>query len=487
MNTALTAALAGALFHFLWEGAAFALLTGLALLVFRGPRARYAAACAALFAMPVAFGITVALLYSPKSLVASAIGLTHLGVAAVGAGSILAPGLPWYVRVEQWMRVFVPFWFAGIALLYLRSSMGWFTLRSLRSEAEPCGSSEWRERAASLARRLGVDRVVSLLESRNVDVPVVAGFLRPVILLPLGCLTNMPAEQIEPLLAHELAHIRRLDYLVNLAQKAIEGLLFYHPAVWWVSKVIRREREYCCDDLVLALGSEPRCYASALAGLEQSRTSLAPAANGGDLSARIRRILRVPSAEATPAPILAAILLAISGALVIAAAQQQDATQSAKAALQAELAAPWNKWLNEDVAYIITDAERRAFRALTTDGEREQFVEQFWLRRDPTPGTPENEFKEEHYRRIAYANGHFPGQTVAGWKTDRGRIYITFGPPDEIDSHPCTGANTAKEAWRYRLIEGIGENVMLDFEDPACTGEYRMTMDPNGVPVTRRL
>jgi GWxTD domain-containing protein len=330
-----------------------------------------------------------------------------------------------------------------------------------------------------------VRRVVRLLESRNVDVPVVAGFLRPAILLPLGCLTNMPADQIELVLAHELAHIRRLDYLVNLAQKAIEGLLFYHPAVWWISSVIRREREYCCDDVVLALGSEPRRYASALAGLEQSRTSLVPAANGGDLSTRIRRILRVPSKDATSAPILAAILLLISGAVVFAAVQQQDDSQKAKAALQAELAAPWDKWVKEDVAYIITDEERRAFRALTTDEEREQFVEQFWLRRDPTPGTPANEFKEEHYRRIGFANGRFTDQKVAGWKTDRGRIYITFGPPDEIDSHPCTGANTAKETWRYRFIEGIGNDVLIEFDDPACTGEYRMAPDPNGVAATR--
>ena len=481
MNTALTTALAAALFHFLWEGAALALLNGLALLLFRGPRARYAAACAALFAMPVAFAVTAALLYSPKPLAANAIRLTQFGGVAAGAGSILSSGLPWYVRIEQSMRVFLPFWFAGIALFYLRSAVGWFTVRSLRREAESCASSEWRERVASLTRRLRVDRVVNLLESRDVDVPVVAGFLRPAILLPLGCLASMPADQIELLLAHELAHIRRLDYLVNLAQKAIEGLLFYHPAVWWISSVIRREREYCCDDVVLALGSEPGRYASALAGLEQSRVSLAPAASGGDLPSRIRRILRAPSKDATSAPILAVILLVISGALVFAAVQQQDASQSAKAALQAELNAPWNKWLNEDVAYIITDAERRAFRALTTDAEREQFVEQFWLRRDPTPGTPENEFREEHFRRIAYVNTHFPGQTVAGWKTDRGRIYITFGPPDEIDSHPCTGANTAKETWRYRWIEGIGDNVMIDFEDPACTGEYRMTMDPANI------
>ncbi len=109
-----------------------------------------------------------------------------------------------------------------------------------------------------------------------------------------------------------------------------------------------------------------------------------------------------------------------------------------EAKLKKELETPYRKWLNEDVAYIITDEERAAFKRLQTDEEREQFIEQFWLRRDPTPDTVENEFKEEHYRRIAYANEHY-ASGIPGWKTDRGRIYITYGPPDEIESHPSGG------------------------------------------------
>jgi GWxTD domain-containing protein len=109
-----------------------------------------------------------------------------------------------------------------------------------------------------------------------------------------------------------------------------------------------------------------------------------------------------------------------------------------EAALRKELETPYKKWLNEDVAYIITDEERTAFKRLQTDEEREQFIEQFWLRRDPTPDTVENEFKEEHYRRIAYANDHY-ASGIPGWKTDRGRIYIMYGPPDENESHPSGG------------------------------------------------
>jgi GWxTD domain-containing protein len=162
-----------------------------------------------------------------------------------------------------------------------------------------------------------------------------------------------------------------------------------------------------------------------------------------------------------------------------------------EARLKKELETPWKKWLNEDVSYIITDEERKAFKQFATDEEREQFVEQFWLRRDPTPDTVENEFKEEHYRRIAYANEHY-ASGIPGWKADRGRIYITFGPPDEIDSHPSGGSYqrpTAEgggetstypfEDWRYRYIEGIGNDVNIEFVDPTMTGEYRMTMDPS--------
>ena len=159
--------------------------------------------------------------------------------------------------------------------------------------------------------------------------------------------------------------------------------------------------------------------------------------------------------------------------------------------LRKELETPYRKWLNEDVAYIISDEERTAFKRLQTDEEREQFIEQFWLRRDPTPDTIENEFKEEHYRRIAYTNENF-ASGIPGWKTDRGRIYITYGPPDEKETHPSggtyerpseEGGGTTStfpfEQWRYRYIEGVGSDIIIEFVDPTMSGEYRMTMDPS--------
>jgi GWxTD domain-containing protein len=159
--------------------------------------------------------------------------------------------------------------------------------------------------------------------------------------------------------------------------------------------------------------------------------------------------------------------------------------------LRKELETPYRKWLNEDVTYIITDEERKAFKRLSTDDEREQFIEQFWLRRDPTPDTEENEYKEEHYRRIAYANEHFPSG-IPGWKTDRGRFYIMYGPPDEIDDHSSGGSydrpieegggNTSTFPfidWTYRYIDGVGTNIKIEFVDTTMSGEFRMTMDPS--------
>ena len=154
-----------------------------------------------------------------------------------------------------------------------------------------------------------------------------------------------------------------------------------------------------------------------------------------------------------------------------------------------ELKGVYKKWLDEDVIWIISDEERAAFKQLSNDEERDNFIEAFWQRRDPTPDTEENEYKEDHYRRIAYANEHFPAG-IPGWKTDRGRIYIVYGPADEIESHPSGGTYERPmeegggetstypfEQWRYRYIEGIGQEIIIEFVDTCMCGDYHMTMD----------
>jgi GWxTD domain-containing protein len=159
--------------------------------------------------------------------------------------------------------------------------------------------------------------------------------------------------------------------------------------------------------------------------------------------------------------------------------------------LRKELDSQYRKWLDEDVVYIISPEERSAFLHLATNEEREQFIEQFWQRRNPDPDSADNTFKEEHYRRIAYANEHY-SSGIPGWKADRGRIYIMWGAPDEVDSHPAGGSYNRPseegggetstypfEDWRYRYLEGIGENVELEFVDPTMSGEYHLTIDPS--------
>jgi GWxTD domain-containing protein len=170
--------------------------------------------------------------------------------------------------------------------------------------------------------------------------------------------------------------------------------------------------------------------------------------------------------------------------------RQSKEEKRKRKAEQAENESAYKHWIDEEVPYIITPEERAAWKKLSTDEEREQFIEAFWERRNPNPGSPENEYKEEYYRRIAYSNEHF-ASGIPGWKTDRGRIYIMYGPPDEIDSHPSGGTYIRPESegggetstypfedWRYRYIDGIGNNVILEFVDDSQSGEYRLTMDP---------
>src|SRR5439155_15282358 len=184
----------------------------------------------------------------------------------------------------------------------LRLLTGWLWVQRLRTRGVAPADADFRRMASRLSRRLRITRVVTLLDSSLVDVPTVIGFLRPVVLLPVTALAGLTSQQIEAILAHELAHIRRHDYLVNLLQTLVETVLFYHPAVWWVSRRIRIERENCCDDLAVSLCGDPVAYATALADLEALRGSgpqpvrhIAMAATGGSLLQRVRRLLGAPS------------------------------------------------------------------------------------------------------------------------------------------------------------------------------------------------
>lgn len=299
---------AWALAHFLWQGALVGILLAgaLALAKKKSPSARYAMAAGAmivLLALPVITALSLAPAGeggpassgAPAALSAEETGPVVTGAVPVAresavsaSGSRLQPLLPW----------FFVFWLAGVAVLSVYHLGGWLQARRLERRGTNPVPERWERVVAELCRRLGVARVVRILESSRVAVPAVVGWLRPVILVPASALTGLSPQQLEAILAHELAHVRRHDYLINLLQTVVETLLFYHPAVWWVSRVVRQEREHCCDDLAVAVCGDRLVYVRALADLEGLRAPsprLAMASDGGSLLARIRRLAGVPS------------------------------------------------------------------------------------------------------------------------------------------------------------------------------------------------
>ncbi|HKS82699.1 MAG TPA: GWxTD domain-containing protein [Candidatus Acidoferrales bacterium] len=659
VGSSLAGAIGWTLLHSLWQGALISALLGAVLVAAYSPRVRYAAAGVAMLALVASFIATFVHFFpfaphASRALKPSA--LPHwqtLADVPAGGGWRFS-----FAALAPWLA---PFWLAGVCMIYARSIASCFSVRRLRRRGVCSAALHWQHELAWLAQRARVSRPVELLESCLTDAPIVLGHFRPVILMPLGLLAGLPPAQMEAIFLHELAHIRRHDFLVNLLQRLAEGLLFYHPAVWWITGVMRREREHCCDDAVVSVHADKQEYARALAALEHHRAAAreaAIAATGGSLMNRIRRLLSPQAPSANPwAPFLAVAILVAVVAISAAAWQSQSqqtqtplpqqsqatapaqssqtsvpspqqaqeksqnqeqseaekqeqnakkakllarqtrenlekhaaaakrqAAEAAKAAKdmgrraqeeaqsqdqqtrsqtdqdaqkaaalkqeaadkikearedaekaealarnenqdaqsqdqlenqkseegakmaallekrtqekaelnaaqakeQAELDAnksegwrkvsdQYNRWLNEDVAYIIDDAERAAFLSLKTDEERDQFIQQFWERRNPTPGSSTNAFKQEHYRRIAYANQHFAGDGIAGWRTDRGHMYIDYGPPDEIDAHP-KDPNRAigKETWLYHHIEGLGDNLEFTFIDRTGHGDYRL-------------
>ena len=494
IRTQISEALGWTLIHSLWEGIIIAAALAALLVSVRSPRIRYVAGCVALLAMLASFAITL---------------IHFLPERGSGAGTLIKMTLaPWsplpdmsgsnsrfpgFGTLIPWLA---PVWIVGVCISYLRYAAAWVSLYRMRRRSVWNAPDSWQRFVTRLAVELKVSRPVELLESLLADTPVVLGHFRPVVLVPLGFLAGLSPEHVEVILLHELAHIRRSDYFMNVCQRLIEGLLFYHPAVWWISQVIRAEREDCCDDMVVDLRGDAHGYAVALTALEQNRLEQlwptrapAVAATGGNLMKRIQRLLYPKGPSGIWAPALAAAVLMASTAMVLAALHVNSNSSPASEQTNKKVDNPWQKWLSEDVVYIISDEEKTAFERLKTDEERQHFVEQFWARRNPTPGTPENKFKEEHYRRIAYANEHW-AWNLPGWKTDCGRIYIRYGPPDEIESHPAGGSHMRRESdgggivmtcpfedWRYAHFQGLG-SLIIEFVDPSSSGEYRMTLDP---------
>ena len=339
-----------ALLQFVWQGAVVGALTALALVALRRSASdiRYVVAAiglALMLTLPVVSGVqkfqalradaaadvsTVALARGegPSREVAPAPPRGQ--TAAPAAGTPVSRGTA-SVRVEPLLPALVLVWVAGVSVLSVRLLAGWIWVRRLRVRGNAPAADDWQRIATRLSRRLHIGRAILLLESMLVDVPTVIGWLKPVVLLPASALGALSPQQLEAILAHELAHIRRHDYLVNLLQTLVETLLFYHPAVWWLSRRIRVERENCCDDLAVSLCGDPVAYANALADLESMRPvasmsrrtheNIAMAATGGALLQRVRRLLGAPAPHTGRAPawLAGSVALLLIGAVAVGA------------------------------------------------------------------------------------------------------------------------------------------------------------------------
>jgi beta-lactamase regulating signal transducer with metallopeptidase domain len=287
------------LLHFLWQGAGLAALFAVACAVCRSASARYALAVGALVLMLVSPVVTFVWLHgqaNPAVTTGAEGAMTWAETPTQHATALSGSRAPVArARSEQPMGMLwlVEAWFLGVLLLSLRTAGGLFLIERMRRKEIRPVAAELYAKCIALQRRMGLDRVIRYCECHRLDAPAVLGWFRPVVLLPVRALTGLNEEQIEAVIAHELAHIRRFDCFVNLFQIATETLLFYHPAVWWVSQRIRAEREHCCDDEAIAICGDAVNYARALTLMEEWRTApaLMMAANRSPLAERVMRVL----------------------------------------------------------------------------------------------------------------------------------------------------------------------------------------------------
>ena len=316
-------ALGLSLLHFLWQGAALAALAAAAMAFARRASARYVVAVAVLAIMATAPIVTFNILRNqPAAIVAdspaqpndSAPTTAHPALGFVPGQSPRTPSnnqdaILWLVQV----------WFIGVLLFSLRTAGGVVLLERIRRRDAIPADDSLAALGAAIQRRMGLNRIIRYCESLELEAPAVIGWFRPVVLLPISALTGFSQEQLQAVIAHELAHIKRFDGFVNLFQVVVESLLFYHPAVWWLNRRIRAERENCCDDAAIALCGNPLEYARALTLMEERRAApaLAMAANSSPLAARIRRLLGAPSLNSGLRTLgLAAAILCLSAAVL---------------------------------------------------------------------------------------------------------------------------------------------------------------------------
>ena len=415
-----------------------------------------------------------------------------------------ASNLPVRARTISWEQMILAVYTTGVIVLLIQLLRSYIFTRKLMRHSTAIDS-------------------VPARESDWISVPMTVGRISPVILLPVRWREWDPAK-LQAVLAHEQAHVRRADWTIGVMARVNCCVFWFHPLAWWLKKQLAELAEYACDDRVLAQAGDRQQYAQTLLEIATAMKSAhgrllsnaMPMAKETHVQKRMDRILdetrKIPAAFGRPAWIALAMcslpIAYLASTLQLVHAQSSVAIPVAHPARTADpaplskkrperilaqakapavitpqapaatpAASPYQKWVNEEVTWIISDEERLAFQRLKADEEREQFIEQFWLRRDPTPGTPENEMKEETYRRIAWANDKFTAG-IPGWETDRGIVYIKYGPPDALDSHGATPSTFPYEVWRYANPGGLGPTE-FEFVDPGMTGRYHLTRDPS--------
>ena len=357
-------AVGAAILHSLWQGALIAVLTAVAFLVFRGatPNVRYALAWLGLATLTIAWLMTAigyaraardsesapALFGEPAASNETAARVAStVNDAVAETGSEPAPS--WTNQLDSWSRAVVPLWFIGVLGLSIRLAVGWLIVARVRKAAHEELTDAWQTRIAAMKTRLRISRPVWVAQSALVHVPMLVGWLRPMILIPAAVVSGLTTAQLEAVIAHELAHVRRHDYLANIVQTAAEILLFYHPACWWISKQIRAEREHACDDLAVSVCGDRVLYAEALADLETLRSEppvLGLAATDGVLMRRIRRLVAAapvrrglsPGWAAAAVPLTALVLVLLNTDIAGTAGDDSKTLQSPTSSADRSLA-----------------------------------------------------------------------------------------------------------------------------------------------------
>ncbi|HJU26983.1 MAG TPA: TonB family protein [Rhodanobacteraceae bacterium] len=361
-------ALGWTLLHFLWQGAAIGMLYAVARALSASPRTRYLSGIAALALCALSSAVTLGWLWPSQ-----AVGATTQRLPDRQFAALLAPGSGAWHGADRVLPWLVAAWCAGVLLLAARSIWQWSALARTRRKSIPVDAL--RDTIDALSERFGVRRAVSVFATAIVQSPTLLGVFKPVILLPTALLLRLPPAQLELILAHELCHVRRWDYLVNLMQVVLETLLFYHPVVHWISSRVRADRELCCDETVVAvMGAPPRRYAQALAELAESASRLAPAASGGVLVERIETLLTVQRTRRAPAawlPLLSAmvaLLLAFGLKLALAPAATDSVTSHPSSVIPAWPARPAvPQPLRDAESPPATEATRKRVAAVPVD------------------------------------------------------------------------------------------------------------------------